>query len=107
LSFFLLTCADFATLPKKRKTYGRFLGTIFFEGVWRTLVVAMQWVATQKIPKKRKNAKKSVKYFSRNPCLAAKMGSFAPCFTRPVRKLLPLCGLDSKFSNLVQSSLSK
>jgi hypothetical protein len=34
---------------------------IFFEGVEATLVVETQWLATGKIPKNRKNAKKSAK----------------------------------------------
>jgi hypothetical protein len=56
---------DFGTGAKKRKTYGRFFGMIFFGGVWAALVLEGQGVAGQKIPKIRKSAKKSVKYFWR------------------------------------------
>jgi hypothetical protein len=55
--------AEFTPSCEKRKTYGRFLGAIFLEKVGSALVIERQWVALQQIPKNRKNAKKSVKYF--------------------------------------------
>jgi hypothetical protein len=36
------------------------------------LVLERQWVARPAIPKSRKSAKKSVKYFLSDPCFAAK-----------------------------------
>jgi hypothetical protein len=41
-----------------------------------TVVVETQWLATQRVPKSRKSAKKSVKYFHDYPCLPAKESHF-------------------------------
>jgi hypothetical protein len=68
---------DFGTVWKNRKTYGRFLGMIFLEGSGCAFVLARQLVATPKIPKSRKNTKKSVKYFRRTPCFSAKEPLFS------------------------------
>src|ERR1700733_6032280 len=95
LPFLQYSRGDIGTVRKKRKTYGRFLGMIFFEGVWQAVVLARQRLAMRKIQKKRKNAKKSVKYFPRNPHFAAKRARFTPHFDKPTCKLLPLCGLSS------------
>jgi hypothetical protein len=48
---------DFGTLPKKRKTYGRFLGIIFLEGLERRLWLhrkGLQGKRPHKIEKARK-----------------------------------------------------
>jgi hypothetical protein len=52
---------DYAISPGGQKTYGRFLGTIFFRGSGSPLAVGRQWLATGKIPKNGKNGKKSAK----------------------------------------------
>jgi hypothetical protein len=52
---------DITPPRKKRKTYGRLFGMIFWEGVGATLVVERQWLATVKTQRNRENAKKSVK----------------------------------------------
>jgi hypothetical protein len=56
-----LSCADYGTSRSGHKTYGRFLGTIFFGGAGPPLVLENQRLATEKIPKKRKNSKKYAK----------------------------------------------
>ena len=56
-----INCGNCGTSGKKPKTYGRFLGTIFFGGVGSRLVAERQGVAREKIPQNRKNSKKSVK----------------------------------------------
>jgi hypothetical protein len=58
---FQLSCADYGTSPIGPKTYGSVLGTIFFGGVGPPLVLETQWLAAGKIPKTRKNTKKSAK----------------------------------------------
>jgi hypothetical protein len=47
---------DFATAPKNRKTYRRFLGTIFWQRVQSMQGAYHQLLARQQTPKKRKNA---------------------------------------------------
>jgi hypothetical protein len=68
--------ADYGTSRNKQKTFHRFSGTISFGGVGLLLVVGGQWLATEKIPKNRKNAKKSAKYFPWDPGFSAKTGGF-------------------------------
>jgi hypothetical protein len=68
--------ATFLPKPAKNELYHRFLGMIFFGGVGSMLALGTQWLATQEIPKNRKKAKKSVKYFSSDPCFSAKEGRF-------------------------------
>jgi hypothetical protein len=48
-------------MAENPKTYGRILGMIFFGGVGEALVAEKQGFANEKVPKKRKNAKKSAK----------------------------------------------
>jgi hypothetical protein len=48
---------------KKRKTYRRLLGMIYFGEVSSTLTVAAQQLATQETSKNGENEKTSVKYF--------------------------------------------
>jgi hypothetical protein len=67
---------DFTPTRKKRKTYYRFLGMIFFGAVCSALVLEAQRLATQEIPENRKNAKKNVKYSSSDPCFSAKDSPF-------------------------------
>jgi hypothetical protein len=43
---------ELSTDPKKQKTYGRFLGTIFFRGFRRALVAVRQRLADDKNTKK-------------------------------------------------------
>jgi hypothetical protein len=52
LSDFLSSRGDFVTHPKKRKTYRRFLGMIFFGEVCALFVADWQRVAKEKITKK-------------------------------------------------------
>jgi hypothetical protein len=51
---------DCGTGREKTKTYGRFFGMIFFGGALAMVAVEGQRVATEGMPKIRKNAKKSV-----------------------------------------------
>ena len=53
---FQLSCADYGTFRYNHKTYGRFLGTIFFGGFGSPLVAERQRLATEKIQKSRKKA---------------------------------------------------
>jgi hypothetical protein len=55
------SCGNYGTTRKGQKTYGSVFGMIFFGGVGPRLVVGRQWLATQKIAKNRKNAKKNAK----------------------------------------------
>jgi hypothetical protein len=71
-SLFIHHGADFTANGKKRKTYGRFLGMIYFGGVGFALALGTQGLATPKIPKNGKKAKKSVKYFPSDPRFSAK-----------------------------------
>jgi len=68
---------DFGTNRKNQKTYGRFLGMIFGGGCKSAFVLERQGFAEPKIPKKRKNVKKSVKYFSGDPRFSAKPSVFS------------------------------
>jgi hypothetical protein len=63
LPFLQYSRRNFGTGSKKRKTYRRFLGMIYFGGVRAALVFEGQRVATKILSKSRKSAKKSVKYF--------------------------------------------
>jgi hypothetical protein len=49
---------------------------IFFGGVGSPLVAHKERLATDKIPKNRKNAKKYAKYFPPDPCFSAKESLF-------------------------------
>jgi hypothetical protein len=48
---------QFVTSPKKTKTYGRFLGTIFFGGAKYALAPDFQWLARQEILQKPEKLK--------------------------------------------------
>jgi hypothetical protein len=48
-------------MARNPKTYRRILGMIFFGGVEAAVVAEKQEFAAEKVPKKRKNAKKSAK----------------------------------------------
>ena len=61
LSLFSSSIADYGTEPENRKTYGRFLGMIFFGRSKPTVVIERQHLTTPKSSKNRKNTKKSVK----------------------------------------------
>jgi hypothetical protein len=52
---------NYRTSRNEHKTYGSVFGTIFLGGVGSPLVIETQRLATQKVPKKRENAKKSAK----------------------------------------------
>src|ERR1700678_590938 len=71
LSDFSSSTADCGTEPKNQKTYGRFLGMIFFGGSNAAEVVERQHLTALKTSKNRKNTKKSVKYFRLDPCFSA------------------------------------
>jgi hypothetical protein len=70
------TRGDYGISRNGQKTYGSVLGTIFFGGVGSLLAAVNQQLATEKIQKNRKNAKKSVKYFPWDPHISAKRGGF-------------------------------
>jgi hypothetical protein len=55
------SCGDYGTSRNGQKTYGSVFGMIFFGGAESRLVIERQWIMTEKIPKNRKNAKKSAK----------------------------------------------
>jgi hypothetical protein len=76
IELLIRSCADYGIFRNKQKTYHRFFGTIFFGGVGSPLVVERQRLATEKIPKKRKNAKEYAKNFSSDPGFSAKEGLF-------------------------------
>jgi hypothetical protein len=80
VELFQLSRDDFTKTRKKTKTYGRFSGTIFLEGVESAEIPRHQRLARQKIPKKRKSACENVIFFSRNPRLPAKQGHFRVVF---------------------------
>jgi hypothetical protein len=61
---------------KKRKTYRRLLGTIFFGGFRPALVAGRQWFAKEKTTKRRKMTKKSVIFLERIPRFSSKEGGF-------------------------------
>jgi hypothetical protein len=71
---FQLSRGDYGTSRKGQKTYGSVLGTIFFGGVGSPHIVERQLLAMEKIPKNRKNACKSAKYFPSDPGFSAKTG---------------------------------
>jgi hypothetical protein len=58
---FFRSCGDYGTYGNEQKTYGSVFGMIFFGGAGPPLVAENQWLATEKIPKTGKNAKKSAK----------------------------------------------
>jgi hypothetical protein len=62
------------------KTYGRLLGTIFFGGVESVEHPQFQPLAGHKIPKNRKNTKKSVFFLERPPRFSAKQARFRGVF---------------------------
>jgi hypothetical protein len=49
---------------------------IFWGGMGAALVVERQWLVADKITKKWKNAKKSVRYLAGYPCFSAKQPYF-------------------------------
>src|SRR5271155_326041 len=65
---------------KKTKSYHRILGAIFLEGSESSEIPHHQGLAIKKIPKNRKNAKKSVIFSSENPGFAAKTPKKRPFF---------------------------
>jgi hypothetical protein len=48
---------DFTPVRENQKTYRRLFGMIFFGGAASMVVTALQWLATKKISKNRKNSK--------------------------------------------------
>jgi hypothetical protein len=58
---FRQSCGDYGTVRNGQKTYGSVFGMIFLGGAGAALVARKQRVATEKIPKNWKNAKKSAK----------------------------------------------
>ena len=70
-----------STKLKDQKTHGGFSGTIFFGGAGSPHVAHNQRLAMAKIPKNRKNAKKSVKYFPRDPRFVRKRPKKHPFFS--------------------------
>jgi uncharacterized protein YijF (DUF1287 family) len=62
--------------PARNELYRRFSSMIFLGGVCSAVVIEAQRVATHKIPKKRKNAKKNAKYFPEYPGFSAKPRPF-------------------------------
>jgi hypothetical protein len=69
--FVFTFAADDGTEPKNQKTYGRFLGMIFFGGSKPLVVIERQHLAMPQSSKNRKTAKKSLKYFRLHPCFSA------------------------------------
>jgi hypothetical protein len=61
IELFFRSCGDYGTFQNGPKTYGRFLGMIFFGGVGPALVAQKQGFAAGKIPKNMENTKKSAK----------------------------------------------
>jgi hypothetical protein len=66
--------------PKNQKTYGRFSGTIFFEGVRGPQVSPPQRLARQKITKKRKTTRKNAIFLTPPPGFSAKEAHFGAIF---------------------------
>jgi hypothetical protein len=61
---------------KKRKTYVRFLGMIFWGVFQSALVAGRQWVAKAKTTKNCKRTKKSVIFLARPPVFLPKEALF-------------------------------
>jgi hypothetical protein len=53
--FFYFHNENLTISAQNRKTYGRLLGMIFSEALGSLVIIDLQWLATQKIFKKRKN----------------------------------------------------
>jgi len=76
LRYVLPSRNDYVTTSQKQKTYGRFLGTIFFGRLVAMQVPENEWLARQRIQEKWKNTKKMIFKRSRPPLFSAKQGHF-------------------------------